>query len=169
LFVVSDYKSIIDIIDNVNTRGTHIKNIIIDDMIYSMTKEFFKRATEIGYGKYTEMARHFQLIMEECEKGRSDLNIFMMLHAEEVYSDKTHVGWKARTVGQMVDSSYNPIEIVPILLFADVKFDAHGKAEYGFYTNKLKIGTVEIPAKSGDLFEEDWIKNDLSMVVKALN
>lgn len=168
LFNMSDHRSVINIIQNISEKGAHIKNIVIDDMIYIMTKEFFKRAGESGYGKYTELAQHFQQVIEACEKAREDLNIFLILHAEDVMSDKIHVGYKARTIGQLVDSSYNPMEVVPILLFSDIRYDQQGKAEYGFYTQRMKIGTVEIPAKSGGLFDSDWIPNDLRLVVDAL-
>jgi hypothetical protein len=138
-------------------------------MIYVMTKEYFKRASESGFGKFCEMATHFQQVIEACENARTDMNIFTMLHAEEVFSDKIHIGWKARTIGQMIDSTYNPIEVVPILLFSEVKYDAQGNAVYGFYTKRMKVGMVEIPAKSGGLFEDDFIPNNLQSVVDALS
>ena len=169
LFSCSDYLSVISLITNISEKAENIKNIIIDDMIYVMTKEFFKRAKETGYGKYTEFGMHFQQVIEACEKARDNMNIFFMLHAEEVFSDKIHVGYKARTIGQLVDSSYNPMEVVTILLFADKKYDENGKAQYGFYTHNFMRGSVEIPAKSGDLFEDDWIPNDLNLVVEALS
>lgn len=169
LFECSDYSSVINLVNNVSEKAPDVKNIVIDDMIYIMTKEFFRRAKETGYGKYTEFGMHFQQVIESCEKARRDLNIFFMLHAEEVFSDKIHVGYKARTIGQLVDSSYNPIEVVSILLFADKKYNENGKAEYGFYTHNFMKGAVEIPAKSGDLFEEDWIPNDLNLVIEALS
>lgn len=168
-FECSNYLSLIELIENISEKASTVKNIVIDDMIYVMTKEYFKRAKESGYGKYTEFGMHFQQIIETCEKARDNMNIFFMLHAEDVYSDKIQIGYKARTVGQLVDSSYNPMEVVTILLFADKKYNEKGKAEYGFYTHNFMKGSIEIPAKSGDLFEEDWIPNDLNLVVEALN
>lgn len=168
-FKANGYREVISLIENISSKGENVDNIVIDDMIYIMSKEFLRRATETGYGKFSEMGAHFEAVLTACENARESINIFMMLHAEETYSDKIHTGWKARTIGNMVDAYCAPTELVNIQLFADVRFNAQGKAEYGFYTHKIKNGTIEIPAKSGDLFEEDWIPNDLGLVVSALN
>lgn len=51
MFEVDDYAQTINLLNSINTKATHIKNVIIDDMIYIMRKEYFKRAKETGYGK----------------------------------------------------------------------------------------------------------------------
>ena len=120
-------------------------------------------------GKYTELAQHFQQVISTIEKMRADLNIFIMLHAEDVSSDKVLVGYKVSTIGNLVDSQYNPVEVVPMVLYSAVKYDDKGNATYGFYTHRHMEGMVEIPAKSpADMFEEDFIPNDLGIVVKAM-
>lgn len=48
---VETYIDAIDKLNKINKNAPHIKNIIIDDMIYIMRKEYFKRAKETGYGK----------------------------------------------------------------------------------------------------------------------
>lgn len=82
----------------------HIKNVVLDDFIYCMRKEFFKRAKEVGYTKFTELAQHFQNIVSVCETARDNLNVFLILHSEEIYNDKNIVSYKAATVGSMVDT-----------------------------------------------------------------
>lgn len=85
-------------------------------------------------------------------------------------SDGSVVGFKVATVGKLLDSQYNPIEVVPMVLFSAIKYDEKGKPQYGFYTHASMNGSVEIPAKSPDeMFEEDFIPNDLGLVVKAMN
>lgn len=170
LLEIDNYKDIADNIEGISAGASYIKNIVIDDMSYTMRKEFFARAKEVGYGKFTELAQHFQQIIVACEKSRADLNIFLMLHSEDVQSDKTTVGYKVATVGSMIDNQYNPIEVVPIVLYSSVKYDDKGQASYGFYTHRCKEGVVEIPAKSPDgMFAEDFIPNNLADVVKAMN
>lgn len=169
LFNVDDYQSIINLLNACNGQ-THIKNIIIDDMTYVLRKEFFKRAKEVGYGKFTELAQHFQQIISTCESMRDDLNVFFILHSEDVQSDKVLTGYKVSTVGSMLDNQYNPVEVVPIVLYSDVKYDDKGNATYGFYTHRCMTGSVVIPAKSpADMFDSDFIPNDLGLVVKAMN
>lgn len=170
LFQKEDYLEVISLLRNISEKGISIKNIILDDMIYIMRKEYFKRAKETGYGKYTELAQHFQQIISTCEGLRDDLNVFFILHSEDVQSDKTTVGYKVSTIGQLVDNQYNPVEVVPMVLYSAIKYDDKGNPQYGFYTHRCMEGTVEIPAKSPDgMFEQDFIPNDLGMVVKSMN
>ena len=143
---------------------------LIDDMIYIMRKEYFRRAKEAGYQKYTELAQHFQQIISTCENLREDLNIFFILHSEDIMSDNSITGYKVSTIGKLLDSQYNPVEVVPMVLYSDIQYDDKGNATYGFYTHRTMKGTVEIPAKSPDgLFEEGFIPNDLALVIKAMN
>lgn len=61
------------------------------------------------------------------------------------------------------------MEVVPMLLYADVKYDDKGNASFGFYTHRTMKGSIEIPAKTpADMFTEDFIPNDLGIVVKAI-
>lgn len=170
LFQRETYTDIISLIQNISDKATNVKNIILDDFIYVMRKEYFSRAKENGYGKYTELAQHFQQIISTCEKLRDDLTVFMILHSEDVQSDKVTTGYKVSTVGNLVDNCYNPLEVVPMVLYSSVKYDDKGNIEYGFYTHRCKEGVVEIPAKTPDeMFEEDFIPNDLGYVVKKMN
>jgi ABC-type uncharacterized transport system ATPase subunit len=169
LFRIEDYQQMINLLQACNNQP-HIKNIILDDCIYIMRKEYFKRAKETGYGKYTELAQHFQQIISTCEQMREDINVFLILHSEDVQSDKTTVGYKVSTIGQLLDNQYNPIEVVPMVLYSTIKFDDKGKPSYGFYTHATMEGAVQIPAKTPDeMFSEDFIPNDLGAVVKAMN
>lgn len=169
MFRLDDYSQVIKLLEQID-KLPNIKNVIIDDCIYIMRKEYFQRAKETGYGKYTELAQHFQQIVALCEKMREDLNVFLILHSEDIQSDNTITGYKVSTIGKLLDSQYNPIEVVPMVLYSSVKYDDKGAASYGFYTHRTKEGSIEIPAKTPDgMFEEDFIPNDLGLVVKAMN
>ena len=169
LFRVEDYQQMINLLQACNGQA-RIKNIILDDCIYIMRKEYFKRAKEAGYTKYTELAQHFQQIISTCEQMRDDINVFVILHSEDIQSEKTTVGYKVSTIGQLLDSQYNPIEVVPMVLYSAIKFDEKGNPTYGFYTHATMEGTIQIPAKTPDeMFKEDFIPNDLGAVVKAMN
>ena len=170
LFQRDTYTEIISLVQNISDKAANVKNIILDDVIYVMRKEYFSRAKETGYNKYTELAQHFQQIISTCEKLRDDLNVFMILHSEDIQSDKTTTGYKVSTVGNLVDNCYNPLEVVPMVLYSSVKYDDKGNTQYGFYTHRCKEGVVEIPAKTPDeMFDEDFIPNDLGYVVKKMN
>lgn len=170
LFNVEDYSTIINYMQGINTSAPYIKNIVIEDATYIMRKEYFKYAKVSSYNKFVDMAAHFQSIISAAENLRNDLNVFMIMHCEEIISDNIIVGYKVSTVGKLIDNSYNPMEVVPITLFSSVKYDDKGNATYGFYTHRYMEGNVEIPAKSPEgMFEEDFIPNDLGLVVKAMN
>ena len=104
LFEIDEYTQAINLLTNIDKSASHVKNIIIDDMIYIMRKEYFKRAKETGYGKYTELAQHFQQIISTCEGMRDDINIFFILHSEDVQSDKVNIGFKVSTIGSLIDN-----------------------------------------------------------------
>lgn len=168
-FQIDNYEDIKSMLTNIE-GALFIKNVIIDDAIYVMRKEYFKRAKENGYGKYTELAQHFQSIIQTIERLRNDLNVFLILHSEDIQSDKVTTGYKVSTIGALIDNQYNPMEVVPMVLYSAVRYDDKGKPTYGFYTHRCMEGTVEIPAKSPDeMFDKDFIPNDLGAVVKAMN
>lgn len=170
LFNVDDYASINSFIESINKNAGYVKNVVVDDLTYVMRKEYFKSAKVTGFTKFVDMGSHFQSIIQTAENTREDLNIFLVMHCEEVLSDNVIVGYKPSTIGKMIDSTYNPIEVVPMVLFSSVKYDENKKPMYGFYTHRCMEGSTEIPAKSPDeMFEEDFIPNDLGLVVKAMN
>lgn len=170
IFRVELHTDLISILTNINEHAKHVKNIVIDDAIYIMRKEFFARAKETGYSKFTELAMHFQKIITTCENMRDDVNVFLLMHSEDVVNDKAIIGYKVSTIGSLIDNQYNPLEVVPMVLYTDIKYDDKGEATFGFYTKRFKEGTIEIPAKSPHgMFEENFIPNDLGIVVKAMN
>lgn len=170
LFHVDTYGSIINYLKGIGEKMPNVKNVVLDDIIYVMRKEYFARAKESGYSKYTELASHFQQIISTCESLRQDLNIFFILHSEDVMSDNAVTGYKVSTIGKLLDSQYNPVEVVPMVLYAAIKYDDKGVPAYGFYTHATKEGLIEIPAKTPDgMFAENFIPNDLGAVVKAMN
>ena len=169
-FQIEEYQALQNMLETISTKAGYVKNIVIDDMIYIMRKEFFKRAKEKGYDKFTDLAQHFQAIIQTIEKLRADLNVFLLLHSEKIKDGDNIIGHKVTTVGKLVDSQYNPVEVVPMVLYSGIKYDDKGKPTFGFYTHRCMEGTIEIPAKSPDeMFTEDFIPNDLGMVVKAMN
>lgn len=103
-FIVDNYQQLITLLQQIDAGCPNVKNVILDDIIYVMRKEYFQRAKETGYGKYTELAMHFQQIINTCEKMRIDTNVFFIMHSEDVQSDKTTVGYKVSTIGQLLDN-----------------------------------------------------------------
>lgn len=166
----ANWDNIISMMQSINKNLPHIRNIVIDDAIYIMRTEFFDRSKETGFNKYNELADHFRRIIAEGNALRSNITVFMMLHTETVDADGSVIGYKASTVGKLLDKMYNPLESVSITLFAQPKYDDKGRPEFGFWTHPMKVNGIEIPAKSpAEMFEEDFIPNSLQLVLDKMH
>lgn len=167
---LSDWDKVTTFITNVSNGMPHIKNLIIDDSRFIMEKEFMKRAKETGYTKFTELAQHFQTIIEAAENARTDLKVVLIMHDDDVVNDKIIVSKKVKLVGKMVEDHYNPIEVVSICLYCKPTFDKNDKPVFQFFTQKALIDGVEIPAKTPEeMFATETIPNDLDLVFKAID
>jgi hypothetical protein len=170
LFQLHDHNQIMQCLKYIGENKADVKNVVIDDSMYIMRKEYFTRSKENGYGKYTDLALHFQQIIQTCEQLRDDLNVFFVMHCEEVVSDGSILSYQVATIGKLLLSQYNPVECVPMVLFSDVQYDDKGNGTYGFYTHRVMKGNVIIPAKTPmEMFTEDFIPNDLEAVVNVMN
>jgi hypothetical protein len=169
LIQTSNWDSISTMMQSISKNMPNIHNIVIDDAIYIMRTEFFDRSKERGFDKYNELADHFRRIIAAGNQLRSDIAVFMMLHTESIEADGSVVGYKASTVGKLLDKMYNPIESVSITLFSQPKYDDKGKPTFGFWTHPMKVNGIEIPAKSPDeMFEDDFIPNSLQLVIDKM-
>ena len=167
---VSDWGTVKSIIEGVGKNRPEIKNIIVDDIGFVMTSEFFDRSSETGFSKFSDIGKHMQSILSAAKNQRDDLNIALMFHDEDDVSDKFKVGKKLKTIGALIDDKYNPLAIVSVALFTNVSFDKDGKADYGFITNRTMMGNMLIPAKSPEgMFNTIKIPNDLSIVFGAMD
>ena len=124
---------------------------------------------ERGYDKFIDIALHTQQVIETCEHLRSDMTVFFMYHSEELTDNGSVIGYKVATVGKMVDQTYNPLEVVPLVLFSSSEFDDKGVINYGFYTQRTLKGNIIIPAKSPNgMFKDNFIPNDLGLVITKM-
>jgi hypothetical protein len=167
---VSDWGTVKTLIEGVSKNRPEIKNIIVDDIGFVMTSEFFDRSSEKGFDKFSDIGKHMQAILNSSKNQRDDLNIALFFHDEDDMSEKFKVGRKIKTIGQLLEDKYNPLAIVSVALFTNVSFDKDGQADYGFITNRSLIGNIMIPAKSPDgMFTQTKIPNDLALVFKAMD
>ena len=164
----SDYKEVIDWLEKAN-KSKVIENVVITDGTYIMRQEFFRRDKEIGYNKFTDMANHIREVLLTVQKCRDDLNVFMEYHVEPVTSDNSISGYKASTIGKMIDEKYNIFENVDIILFAEPKLVGN-TVQYGYYTNLTQgHNGAYLPAKTPmGMFKDIFIPNDLQLVADTI-
>ena len=169
LFLTSTYDEVLKGLEWAN-KQPNIKNVVITDGTYIIRQEYFKKANVTGYNKYTEFAMHMQQILKAIQNLRDDIKVFMEYHVESNVTDSGATEYKPSTVGKLLDSQYNILENVDIVLFASPMYEDK-EIKYGFYTNRTldRIG-AEIPAKSPlGMFDEIFIPNDLSLVASKID
>lgn len=103
-YTLKNWEEIITYMESASKNLTNVHNIIIEDATYIMRTEFFNRVSEIGYTKYNELADHFRRIIATGSSLRQDINVFLFLHTEPITQDGNLVGYKAATVGKLLDS-----------------------------------------------------------------
>ncbi len=170
LFYTHDGEQLTRLLANINEKCGTCKYVVIDDATYIMRNEFFDKATDSGYTKFTVLAQHFQQMLVTAAAMRDDIIVFIVMHSEEKINDGAIDSYKCATVGKMLDEKFDPIHCVTVLLYSSVIFNGEGKPKYGFYTNRAIENNKVIPAKSPcGMFEDIFIPNDLKLIVDKIN
>jgi len=169
MLLTPGYEDVLKALEWAN-KQQHIKNVVITDGTYIIRQEYFKLANQKGYDKYTAFAMHMQQILKAIQDLREDIKVFMEYHVENTLNDNGITEYKPSTVGKLLDSQYNILENVDIVLFANPQYEDK-KITYGFITNRtLDRNGAEIPAKSPmGMFEDEFIPNDLAFVAKKID
>lgn len=147
------YKDIMKAVEN-----PQLKRYVIDDSQYLLVNEFFDRAKEAGYQKYTDMALNLRNLVHAINQKAPDDVVFYFLHHTEFDSNSGRV--KAKTVGKMIDQYLTLEGCFDIVLLAQTD----GKEHY-FITQSDGYTTAKSPA---GMFPDVKIDNDLKMVDDSL-
>lgn len=169
MYLTQTYEEVLKGLEWAN-KQPNVKNVVITDGTYIIRQEYFKKANQTGYNKYTEFAMHMQQILKAIQNLRDDIKVFMEYHVESNVTDSGATEYKPSTVGKLLDNQYNILENIDIVLFASPVYEDK-EIQYGFYTNRTldRVG-AEIPAKSPlGMFDEMFIPNDLALVAKKID
>lgn len=132
------------------------KAYVIDDSQYLMANEFFDRAKETGYQKFTDIGLHFRnLLQAVISQTPDDVIVYFLHHTEEDISGRL----KAKTIGRMLDEKLTVEGLFSIVLLTV----AEG-AEHYFLTNSDGSSSAKSPM---EMFEPK-IDNDLRMVDRTI-
>lgn len=141
-----------DIVDAIEKMSKKYKAIVVDDFQYVMANEFMRRATERGYDKFTEIARHAWDIANVVRELPSDVIVYIMCH-----TDTDQDGFeKLKTIGKLLDE-----KIVLEGMSTIVLKTAVSDGQYMFLTQNNGKDTVKSPA---GMFPSFAIDNDLKYV-----
>lgn len=129
-----------------------LKAYAIDDSQYLLAFEFFDRAKETGYNKFTEIALNFRNLIQFVITSTPPDCIVYFLHHVETNLDGT---LKAKTIGKMLDEKLTVEGLFSIVLLCRSEKDKHY-----FVTQSEGYSTAKSPM---DMFPEE-IDNDLKLV-----
>ncbi len=162
---VSSSAGIIKAMMHVNDKMPQIKNLVIDDWQYMSSFEYFDRANEKGYDKFTQIAANLAQVAKLPKDMRDDLYIFFLTHSEESTDVNGHRKVKAKTIGKMIDNTLTLEGLFSIVLFGKVVKDENDKLNYVFET----VNNGENTCKSPDgMFADARIDNSLQVVKDAI-
>jgi len=167
-----NYKEVDDIVEitrllkTISEKAEHIKNVIIEDSNYMMAFRMAEKATEVGYTKFTILAKDMVDLFREARKLRDDLKIFYFTHPETIEDSGEIVGYKMKTSGKMLDNQITLEGLFTICLYTLAEENKDGSASYNFVTNRYK----KYPAKSPDgMFADIKVANNLQLIVDKIN
>ena len=163
---VDDANEITRLLKTISDKAPHIKNIIIEDSNYIMGFNMLARATEVGFTKFTIMAKDMVELFREARRLRDDLKVFYFTHPETIEDSGEIIGYKIKTAGKLIDNQIVLEGLLTICLYTHVEESKDGTATYNFVTNRFK----KYPAKSPDgMFADIKIPNNLQQVVNAID
>ena len=141
-----------DIVKAIKDMAKRHKSIVVDDFQYVMANEFMRRATERGYDKFTEIARHAWDITDCVRILPADVIVYVMCH-----TDTDQDGFeKLKTIGKLLDE-----KIVLEGMSTIVLKTAVSDGQYMFLTQNSGKDTVKSPS---GMFPTYAIDNDLKYV-----
>jgi hypothetical protein len=149
----------------ISEKRPEIKTVVVDDFQYMSSFEFFDKADEKGYEKFTKIGAHLARIVRMPKDLRSDLIIFFLTHAEEATDLEGKRKFKAKTIGKMVDEKLTLEGLFSIVLFGKVKKDKENNIRYVFETQTNGENTCKSPRGMFASFE---INNDLEFVRQSI-
>lgn len=164
-YTSSKWDQIIKILQIIDKKMPHIKQIIVDDFQYVLSYEFVDRATEAGYTKFTELAQHAMEILRYSEKMRDDCKMIFLTHSENV-GDALNPKYVIKTVGKLLAEKVTLEGLFTYIFFTKVAEGTDGKLEYKLLTNS--DGTCVAKTSLG-MFEEMEIDNDLNEIIKVID
>lgn len=163
---VDDATEITRLLKTISEKAPHIKNIIIEDSNYIMGFNMMAKATEVGFTKFTLMARDMVDLFREARRLRDDLKVFYFTHPETIEDAGEIIGYKIKTAGKMIDNQIVLEGLLTVCLYTQVDENRDGTVSYNFVTNRFK----KYPAKSPDgMFTEVKIPNNLQQVVDSID
>lgn len=125
------------------------RSIAIDDSQYLLVNEFFDRAAEKGYDKYSQIAANFRNLIHAINEMEQDDKIVYFLHHTETAADGRE---KCKTIGKMLDEKLTVEGCFDIVIYCQ---------DYKFFTQSNGQSTAKSP--------EDMLPLEMPNDLKAVD
>lgn len=155
-FFSDDWQRIIRCIQMVDKERPEITTLILDDAQYLMANEYMRRAKEVGYAKFVELAQHVWTVINTLNSCRSDLFTFVLSHNETDQNGKS----KCKTIGKMLDEKIT-LEGMFTIVFHSLVMDK----QYKFLTQNDGYHVAKSPL---GMFSTEMIDNDLLPIIEIM-
>jgi hypothetical protein len=163
---VDDANEISRLLKVISEKAPHIKNIIIEDSNYIMGFNMVAKATEVGFTKFSILAKDMVELFRTARTLRDEITVFYITHPETIEDGGEIIGYKIKTAGKLIDNQVLLEGLLTVCLYTLVEEGKDGTASYNFVTNRFR----KFPAKSPDgMFDEVKIPNNLQLVVDKVN
>ena len=136
-------------------KANNLRAYVIDDAGYLMALENFRRAKESGYAKFTDMALHYEQLIEWATQTDEDTIVYIMMHVDRDADGRV----KPRTVGRMIDEKFCIEGACPIVIYSTIIDGKHVFITKGDGYNGAKAPMEMLP---------DVMENDLAAVDDAI-
>lgn len=87
------------IIKYVNVKRPEIKNIVVDDLQYTMSFAYMDRRSETGFQKFSDIGGDFTDLLRLADSLRDDLKLIFTSHSENT-GDSMNPHYSLKTVGK---------------------------------------------------------------------
>ena len=139
-------------------KRPNIRSIVIDDSQYLLVGEFFDRANERGFDKFTSIALNFRNLIHWANVGLpNNVTVYFMHH---VQADETTGRLKSKTIGRLLDE-----KLCVEGCFDCVLLTEHNQDGWWFRVHSGGADPVKTPM---DMFDDDLVPNDLAIIDKTI-
>ena len=124
-------------------KSAKCKTIVIDDSQYLLADEFFDRAKENGYQKFTDIALNFRNLIHNINNmGEEDKIVYFLHHSEDDGAGRE----KVKTIGKMLDEKLTVEGCFDVVIYClDQRFYTQGDGISSAKTPEGMFDSVEIP------------------------
>ena len=148
----------------ISVKMPHIKNIVCDDLQYTMGFEFMDRRNEKGYDKFNSIGGDFTDLLRTADQLRDDIHLIFTAHSENT-GDAMNPHWTLKTIGKMVNEKITPEGLFTYVFYALCEEGDNGM-EYIFLTNSDGDHVAKTPL---GMFKDKKIPNDVAEILKVID